>query len=350
MEPHQKDYVRPADLLFMNHDNSDASAPPDEHMKDSNTLEHPHDDTTTTGAAHQSKQVTTVTDPRLNHSFYAELLLSRTASGGPLMPLVFKHSIVHTGNLLRETSNAVSPPVDAPDGVLPDGATTTSLQSPLKDPHNFGAMLHTYQNTTSEEIKQIIGCLVNLDLAITRQSRLNELHEAHTAKNFREQRHLNKDRKLRLRETVRSTHEKLTSLDAQRMGQDIIIKQHEIRANSHQHQLKGLQERVQMLAQGGEWAETEVNELKQTLADAQGQVKSLELSNVGLIDQVWSLKEEVHALREKEKVWERRLAALERTAKDQNKSQLMDVCVKKEQVLNAASSAVGNGRIFSIRL
>jgi len=202
----------------------------------------------------------------------------------------------------------------------------------------------TYHTTTSEEIKQVIACLMNLDVMITRQTHLNELHEAHTAKNFREQRHLNKDRKLHLGAITKSIDHKFAGLDAQRMAQQTTTKQHEIRANSQQLQLKGLKEKTQMLAQAGEWMETAVGDTQQELTDLQGQVEGLKVENVNLRHEVRGLKEEVRGFKEKEEVWEARLSALEQVA--DGKVQLTGVRVKQQQVLNAANFAVGNGRVF----
>jgi len=252
---------------------------------------------------------------------------------------------------LNEATNTLSSPTDASDGTRIFETPITSLSDMLKDPHALGIMLaSTYHTTTSDEIKNIIGCLVHLDVMITRQTHLNELHEAHTAKNFREQRHLNKDRKLRHSTIVKSIDHKFAGLDAQRMAQQTTIKQHEIRANSQQLQLKGLKEKTQMLAQAGEWMEITVGEVQQELTDLRGEVEGLTIENVNLRDEIMGLKEEIRGLKEKDEVWERRLAALEARSGGSKETHLIDVCIRKEPIRNAASFAVGNGRVFPFSL
>ncbi|KAH0286117.1 hypothetical protein M436DRAFT_78186 [Aureobasidium namibiae CBS 147.97] len=345
MEPHQKGYIRSADLTFTNHDNSNVSAPGDEHMKDSNKVDAPQDNVTTTTIAQQSKQSNPVNDPRLSHPFYTALSLSRDANKETTTPHVAKRSINYP-DILDSTTKAVSTPDS--DHVF-DTITTTSLGDLLKDPHHLGAMLaSTYHTTSADEIKNIIGCLVHLDVMITRQTHLNELHEAHTAKNFREQRHLNKDRKLRLGAITKSIDHEFAGLDAQRMAQQTTIKQHDIRVNSHQVQLKGLNDKAQMLAQAGEWMETAVGETQQELTDLQREVEGLKIENVNFRDEVRGLREVICAMKEKEEGWERRLAALEVRSGGSKEIHLIDVCIKKEQVLNSASFAVGNARVFSL--
>jgi hypothetical protein len=104
--------------------------------------------------------------------------------------------------------------------------------------------LVTYQFILFSQREQINAFLVTLDVAITTQTRLNEVHEAHTGKNFKEQRHLNKDRRLRLQGTVNAANTRTA------------------RSNSHSVQIKGLLDRAHMLAEGGEWAEQKLQEAK----------------------------------------------------------------------------------------
>ena len=344
MVPHQKKYVKPGDLLVVDRSTNDASTPPKHHLSEIKRPEAVQDNTTPTGAAEEYKQVNPIRDPRLDKPVYAKLLHSRNADEAPAMPLVSKSNINHT-NVLEETTTAASTPVDTPDSTHVFDTTSISLGDILKDPHALGTMLAvTYHTTTSEEIKNIIACLVNLDVMITRQTHLNELHEAHTAKNFREQRHLNKDRKLRLGAITKSIDHKFAGLDAQRMAQQDNIKQHDIRANSHQVQLKSLHEKTQMLAQAGEWMEITVGETQQELTDLQREVEGLKTENMGLRGEVRGLKEEVRIFKEKEEAWEARLSA--RGQVTDRKVPLAGVRVKQQQVLNAASFAVGNGRVF----
>lgn len=344
MEQHRKRYIKPGDLLFANRDNSDGSTPPNDAMKDDNTSDATQDNINDTSAAKHTKKVSPTVDPRLSPPLYARPLLSRTSNEKATIPGASQSSLVHA-DIPDGATNTVSSPTDASDGTRIFETPTTSLTNMLKDPHALGIMLaSTYHTTTSDEIKNIIGCLVHLDVMITRQTHLNELHEAHTAKNFREQRHLNKDRKLHLGTTVKQIEHKFAGLDAQRMAQQTTIKQHDIRANSQQLQLKGLNEKTQMLAQAGEWMETTVGETQQELTDLRSEVEGLELANMSLTDEVRGLKEGVRRFKEKEEVWETRLSALEQVA--DRKVQLAGVRVKQQQVLNAASFAVGNGRVF----
>ena len=349
MQPHRKNYIKPGNPLFANPNNSDASISPKNHMSETERLDAlqgaAQDKTTTTGIAQSTKQVTPITDPRLHHPFYAELLSSQNANGETTAPGVSQHNNFILPVILEGNTKVTPTPEKSPESAQIFDDTATSLEDIIKGPHALGTMLAvTYHTTTSEEIKQIIACLVNLDVMITRQTHLNELHEAHTAKNFREQRHLNKDRKLRHSTIVKSIDHKLAGLDAQRMAQQTMIKQHDIRATSHQVQLKGLNEKTQMLAQAGEWMETTVGETQQELTDLQREVGGLKIENINLRDEVRGLKEEVRRFKEKEEVWEARLSALEQVT--DGKVQLAGVRVKQQQVLNAASFAVGNGRVF----
>lgn len=346
MEPYQKTYIQPGDLLFVDRDNSDGSVPPDECMKDNNTSNATQDNNITAGTTQHTKQVAPVSDPGLRHPFYAGLLISRDADEETIPARVSKRSITYP-DTLNDSTKTVSTSIDTHDHAHIFNNTTTSLGDMLKDPQALGVMLETtYNTTTSDEMRQVIACLLGLDIMITKQTHLNEVHEAHTAKNFREQRHLNKDRKRSLGATVKSVEHKFAGLDAQRMAQDRSIKQCEVRANSHQHQLKDLQERVQMLAQGGEWMETEVDGMERVITDLQGEVEGLTVENISLRDEFRGLKEEVRGCKEKEEVWERRLAALEGIVKSKREHRLIELCAKKP-VLSAASFAVGNGRVFS---
>jgi chromosome segregation ATPase len=194
-------------------------------------------------------------------------------------------------------------------------------------------MLETMYNTTgSEETKQLIGCLVSLDLAITKQSHLNEQHETHTAKNFREQRHVNKDRKLRLQETINSFNININRLEAQLMALEIQVKQEELRDNSHALQIKGLHDRARMLAEGGEWAEQEIAEMKENTEALQEEFDFLKLENERLREetvvmkkrneeQIEDLKKEVKDLKERDDDREKRLAALEQLLRNKLESQ-----------------------------
>lgn len=343
MEQHQERYIKPGDLLFTNYNDSDGSAPPDEQLKDADTQDATHDNTTSVDKA---QQIVPVMDPRIGHPFYTELLRSRDANEETTFPRVSKHNI-NPYDMLKDTTKAVPTPEETPDSAPIFSTTTASLRDLPEDPHALGIMLEsTYRTTASEEIKPIIACLVNLDVMITTQTRLNELHEAHTAKNFREQRHLNKDRKLHLGATMKSVNHKFASLDAQRMAQEKAFKQCEIRTNSHAMQLRSLIDKAQMLAKGGESMEARVTDTNRGLTDLQGEMEGLKVENRSLRDEIRGLKEEINKLKEKDEVWERRLTALERLIEYKKDRQSDDSCVNKQQVLNAANFAVGNARIF----
>lgn len=348
MEQHRKKYIRPGDLLFADRINSDGFAPPDDRVKDVDTLDATHDNTTASGTSQEIDQVSPVRDPRLLHPFYAGLMRSQGTNEETTFPRVSKRNII-LPDMLKDTTKGVSTPTRPLNSAHIFDTSTTSLNALLQDPHSLCAMLEsTYCTTSSDEIRDVIACLVNLDVALTRQSRLNEFHEAHTAKNFREQRHLNKDRKLRIGTIMKSVDHRFAGMDAKRMVQETSIKQCEVRTNSYAIQLRGLNDKVKKLAEGGEWAKTEVDDIKHIITDLQGEVEGLKLANLSLRDEVRGLEDEVRGLKEKEEIWERRLAALEKLSEKGKETHLSDFCVKKEQVLNAASFAVGNGRVFSI--
>jgi hypothetical protein len=230
---------------------------------------------------------------------------------------------------LNDNIQHATTPFDLPDSA-PNDTTAPSLETLLKDAHSLGAMLeHTYRTTTSSEMRQIIACLVSLDVAITRQTQLNEVHEQHTGKNFRELRHINKDRKMLVQETVKSVTTKLSRMEGQCMTQQTATKQGEVRSNSHGIQIKGLLERAHMLAEGGEWAEAEIAEIKQSLEGLQEEVDLLKLDNQGLRGQVEGMEKKVHAQQEKEKAQEKeseclreRVASLEKEVNASKKKEI----------------------------
>jgi chromosome segregation ATPase len=159
---------------------------------------------------------------------------------------------------------------------------------------------------------------------------------------------LNKDRKMRYKDVIKSVNTRFAAIDTQQKAQGLSVEQSEVKLNSHQLQIKNLGDRVTLLAEGGEWAEGEIGEVKRDLETLREEVESLELDNQHLEEQVEDLKKEVGALKEKEEVWEKRLCALEELVKGQKEIKLVEV-VKKEQVLNAFAFAVGNYGIFSTR-
>jgi regulator of replication initiation timing len=111
----------------------------------------------------------------------------------------------------------------------------------------------------------------------------------------------------------------MTRIECQHKVQELSIRQGEIRTNSHGIQLKGLLDRAHMLAEGGEWAEQEVSEIKQGIEAQQEEVHLLKLDNQDLRGQVEGLEKNVHAQKEKEKAQEKenecpkeRVASLEK--------------------------------------
>ncbi|KAG9565668.1 hypothetical protein KCU71_g4491, partial [Aureobasidium melanogenum] len=243
----------------------------------------------------------------------------------------------------------ISGPVETPEVDDIKQSTSEPLSKLSGDAHSLGAQLESiYQTTPSPEMKQIIACLVHLDTAVTRQTHLNNLHEAQTAKNFREQRHLNKDRKLRLLETIQNVNRKFARFDAERMETEKLAKQCEIRVNSYGLQLQGLKGRVKMLADGGEWMEAELTKISARFEVLQEDNDKLKKRNKHLRDKVRGLEEEVDVLKDRDAAWERRMTALEEFVKDEKESDWQEVSVDKEPVLDAVRFSVGNYRIFSI--
>ncbi|KAG9962122.1 hypothetical protein KCU61_g4893, partial [Aureobasidium melanogenum] len=243
----------------------------------------------------------------------------------------------------------ISEPVETPEVDDIKQATSEPLSKLSGDAHSLGAQLESiYQTTSSPEMKQVIACLVHLDTAVTRQTHLNNLHEAHTAKNFREQRHLNKDRKLRLLETIQNVNSKFARFDAQRMETEKLAKQCEIRVNSYGVQLQGLKDRVKMLADGGEWMEAELSKVAERCEVLQQDNEKLKKRNNHLKDKVRGLEEEIDVLKDRDSVWEKRMAVLEEFMKDRKESDWQEVSVDREPVLDAVRFSVGNYRVFSI--
>ncbi|KAH0148952.1 hypothetical protein KCU67_g11254, partial [Aureobasidium melanogenum] len=253
------------------------------------------------------------------------------------------------GTAEEDIDRNISGPVETPEVDDIKQSTSEPLSKLSGDAHSLGAQLESiYQTTSSPEMKQIIACLVHLDTAVTRQTHLNNLHEAHTAKNFREQRHLNKDRKLRLLETIQNVNRKFARFDAERMETEKLAKQCEIRVNSYGLQLQGLKDRVKMLADGGEWMEAELTKIFALFEVLQEDNDKLKKRNKHLKDKVSGLEVEVDVLKDRDAVWERRMTALEEFVKDKKESDWQEVSVDKEHVLDAVRFSVGNYRIFSI--
>jgi chromosome segregation ATPase len=236
---------------------------------------------------------------------------------------------------LNDNTEPLSAPIESGDTHI-DKTTSIPLHELLEETNSLGGMLETMYNTTdSEEIKQLIVSLVTLDLAIAEQSHLNEVHEAHTGKNFREQLHLNKDRKLRLQETINSVNTRVSRTESRCMTLEMQVKQGELRGNSHGIQIQGLNDRARMLAEGGEWAESEISEMKQNSEELQEEVEILKLDNKGLRQQVEgvqvdnknlkqkveTLEMEVNFLKENDEKKDKRLAAVEQLLRDTLHSQ-----------------------------
>ncbi|KAH0013643.1 hypothetical protein KCU78_g9094, partial [Aureobasidium melanogenum] len=240
-------------------------------------------------------------------------------------------------------------PVETPEVDEIKQATSEPLSKLSGDAHSLGTQLESiYQTTSSPEMKQIIACLVHLETALTRQTHLNNIHEAHTAKNFREQRHLNKDRKLHLLETIQNVNRKFARFDAQRMETEKLAKQCEIRVNSYGVQLQGLKDRDKMLADGGEWMEAELSKVAERFEVLQQDNDKQEKRNKHLKGKVRGLEEEVDVLKDRDAVWERRMAVLEEFMKDRKESDWVAVSVDKEPVRDAVRFSVGNYRVSSL--
>jgi hypothetical protein len=317
------------------HGEGTTSTPTDDYTKDDNTRDAEQHNITTVGMSHKINQLAAPDKGDSdNHQSHASLAPPENADEEIDTAGVLQDDTILSKPLSDITEHA-STPVDLPDSA-PNDTTAPSLETLLEDAHSLGAMLeHTYRTTSSSEMRQLIACLVSLDVAITRQTQLNEVHEQHTGKNFRELRHLNKDRQRLVQETVKSLTTRLSRIEGQCMAQEIAVKQGEIRTNSHGIQLKGLLDRAHMLAEGGEWAEAEIAEIKQSFEGLKEEVDILKLDNKNvseqmegmrkenksLKEQIQGMEKEVLALKEKEVLMEQRLAALEQLYKGEKERQ-----------------------------
>ncbi|KAI5208145.1 hypothetical protein E4T39_01480 [Aureobasidium subglaciale] len=244
-------------------------------------------------------------------------------------------------------------------------ATRTTSQDHPNMPSVPAAMR---ESSTTPERSHILSRLTYLEEALAHQTHLNNLHEAHTAKNFREQRQMNTDRKSRIRQTLKVVDEKFAKLDAQRMGQERVIKQLEVRANSHGLQLSGMKKRVEMLADAGEWMEREVqetgsrcdkfraivDELKEDKEEVEKccdalrkDMHQLEIKKDDLSTRIESLKDGFGLLEKAENVHKQRLSELEKRMDVEDERefefQVMDN-MSVELGLHVAGYAVGNYR------
>ncbi|KAG9660147.1 hypothetical protein KCU95_g5375, partial [Aureobasidium melanogenum] len=321
---------------------------PDDLLRDTNTADMGQDsimNANTMGESDQALLTALLSDQQFSHG------ASSSSIDAPSLSDSSRVTQYNTfdGTAEEDVDKNISGPVETPgvDGIKQ--STSEPLSKLSGDAHSLGAQLESiYQTTSSPEMKQIIACLVHLDTAVIHQTYLNNLHEAHTAKNFREQRHLNKDRKLRLLETIQNVNRKFARFDAQRMETEKLAKQCEIRVNSYGVQLQGLKDRVKMLADGGEWMEAEPTKIAARFEVLQQENEKLNKRNKHLKDKVRGLEEEVDVLKNRDEVWERRMTALEEFVKDKKESDWIEVSVDKEPVIDAVRFSVGNYRIFSI--
>jgi len=321
---------------------------PDDLLRDTNTADMGQDsimNANTMGESDQALLTALLSDQQFSHG------ASSSSIDAPSLRDSSRVTQYNTfdGTAEEDVDKNISGPVETPevDGIKQ--STSEPLSKLSGDAHSLGAQLESiYQTTSSPEMKQIIACLVHLDTAVIHQTYLNNLHEAHTAKNFREQRHLNKDRKLRLLETIQNVNRKFARFDAQRMETEKLAKQCEIRVNSYGVQLQGLKDRVKMLADGGEWMEAELTKIAARFEVLQQENEKLNKRNKHLKDKVRGLEEEVDVLKSRDEVWERRMTALEEFVKDKKESDWIEVSVDKEPVIDAVRFSVGNYRIFSI--
>ncbi|KAG9696425.1 hypothetical protein KCU95_g2325, partial [Aureobasidium melanogenum] len=301
------------------------------------------DDAVNTNTMGESDHFTApLDDQRLSHAVPTASIdaLSLDHSSGFIQYNTFDGT--SEGNIAQNTSG----PVQTPEVDTMKQPTSEPLSKLSGDAHSIAVNLESiYQTTASPEMKQIIACLVHLDTAITRQTHLNNLHEAHTAKNFREQRHVNKDRKLRLLETIQNVNRKFARVGAERMETGKLAKQCEIRVNSHDVQLKDIKDRVKMCAEGGEWMEAELAKVTERFEQEN---KELKKQNKYLKSKVRGLEEEIDVLRGRDGVWERRVTALEEYIKSKVESDWIEVSIDKETVFDAVRFSVGNYRVSSI--
>lgn len=282
---------------------------------------------------------TTLSDQPTSHIIFSSFIDALSLSDSPAM--------TQDNDFEGDVDDNISRLFNAPE--LDHEATSESLNNLSADVRSLGAQLESiHQTTSSPEMKQIIACLVHLDVALTKQTHLNSLHEAHTAKNFREQRHLNKDRKVPLLETMQSVKNKFARFDAERMETERLVKTCEIRINGYSSQLEDLKKRVKMLAGGGEWMEVELNKLSARFEAMQQENAKLKSRNKHMKDRIRGLEEEVHVLKERDGVWERRMTALEEFMKETEGSDWFEVSIDKERVLDPIRFSVGSYRVFSI--
>jgi hypothetical protein len=338
MEQHQKKDIMSGDVLSVQHGDGTTPTPADDSMKNTNALDAKQHTNVAAYTPQVINEVASNAERSVSNTYDTGHTVSANTNKQTTIPRTLKDSNI-LNQPLNNTTTSIRPvphPVQLSGNAPTNSITSTPLREFILDTNSLGALLETIYNTThSEEIKQVIACLVTLDIAITEQTRLNELHEAHTGKNLREQRHLNKDRKASLQETVKSVSNRLGQIEGQRMVHETKIKQGEMVANSHAFQIKGLHDRAQMLAEGGEWAEQELTEVKEGSEALQEKVEILELNNKGLNEQlqgvkkenqrvqekVDTLEKEVKVLKDRDETREKRLAALEQLLSDKMECQ-----------------------------
>lgn len=285
-----------------------------------NTADKIQDSTANTNTMGESNQA--LLAARLNNQYPSRVV--STPAADALDPKECSRLTRYTsfdGTSEEDIDQNTSGPVTTPEVDNTEQSDSEPLSKLSGDAHSIGTNLESiYQTTSSPEIKQIIACLVHLDTSITTQTHLNNLHEAHTAKNFREQRHINKDRKLRLLETIQNVNRKFARFDADRMETENLAKQCEIRVNSHEVQLKEVKDRVKMCADGGEWMEAELTKTNALFEESQQENKELKNQNKYLKSKVRGLEGEVAVLKDRDGAWERRMTALEEYVKSKKEA------------------------------
>ncbi|THY15989.1 hypothetical protein D6D01_07795 [Aureobasidium pullulans] len=186
--------------------------------------------------------------------------------------------------------------------------------------------------TPTPEISELLSRVIALEASLAHQTHLNEVHEAHTAKNFREQRHINKDRKFRLQQTMEAVEDGMND-------QSDETRKLEVRANSHALQLKEMKKRVERCASGGEY-------LEEICEGLQMEVEELKVEKRELQERVKELEEEVMVVKERAGVLEGRVKVLERLMKGEMQFGPGCINIEKVLVLSVPKFAVGNYCLF----
>lgn len=238
-------------------------------------------------------------------------------------------------NAMDDINKTALTPVEllkADHAICVASAHSQTLQQDINTP---SVAMHdsTIPLAPTPEIADLLSRVTALEASLAHQTHLNEVHEAHTGKNFREQRHVNKDRKLRLQQTMRVVENGMND-------QSVETKKLEVRANSHALQLKEMKMRVERCASGGEYLEGICEGL-------QMEVEELKVEKRELQQRVKELGEEVMVVKERDGVLEGRVKVLERSIKGEMQFRPERINIEKVPVLSTPQFAVGNYCLFS---